>query len=206
RPGEKFGYSNIGYGILGLALSRAANRPFTELITEKIFIPLELNNSYFKVPIEMTSRLATGMNGGPGELEFKTPKNEHIGRGYKVPNGGIYSTPNDLAKFTMACMGYQSLLKPENIEYMQTVKAADNYGLGFFINQNDQANIVEHSGSVAGYSAHLAFEKTSKYGVILMRNYNFGATDLSERSYDLLGALRQLELSTNKKPSVGAQK
>ena len=197
RPGEKFRYSNIGYGILGLALSRAANQPFMELVVNKIFIPLKMNSSYFKVPNEMTSKLAKGMAGGPGELDLETPGNEHAGRGYKVPNGGIYSTSNDLARFAIANMGYQKLLRPETLEVMQTVKSG-NYGLGFFIDRDKQMVVIDHGGAVAGYSAQLSFEKRSQYGVIIMRNYNFGATDLFALSNNLLRDLTKSETMNTK--------
>jgi CubicO group peptidase (beta-lactamase class C family) len=201
RVGEKFSYSNIGYGILGLSLSRAVKKPFAELVKDKIFIPLKMNNSYFQVPDDETARLAKGMDGGPfGEIDVKTPMIEHSGRGYKVPNGGIYSTPNDLAKFMMANMGYRTLLKPETLDQMQTEKASDGdkYGLGFFISDGKGMNIIEHSGSVSGYTAQLAFERNSKYGVVIMRNYNWGITDLSLRSHILLRDLSNLEMKKTK--------
>ncbi len=200
RPGEQFNYSNIGYGILGLSLSRAAKRPFIELVKDKIFIPLKMNNSYFKIPNDRTTRLAKGMDGGPfGEIDIETPGIEHAGRGYKVPNGGIYSTPNDLAKFMMSTMGYHMLLKPETLDLMQTEKASDgdNYGLGFFITEDKGMTIIEHSGSVSGYTAQLAFERNSNYGIVIMRNYNWGVTDLSLRSHILLRELNKLEIKNN---------
>lgn len=200
RLGEKFSYSNIGYGILGLSLSRAAKRPFVELVKEKIFVPLKMDNSYFEIPSDKTARLAKGMDGGPfGEIDVETPKIEHVGRGYKVPNGGIYSTPNDLAKFMMSNMGYRSLLKPETRELMQTEKASDGdkYGLGFFISEGKGVTVIEHSGSVSGYTAQLAFERNSQYGVVIMRNYNWGTTDLSLRSHILLRDLCKLEVKNN---------
>lgn len=193
QPGKKFSYSNIGYGILGLALSRAANRPFMDLVKEKIFVPLNMRNSYFKIPDVMESKLAVGMNGGPGKIDIEKPKLEHSGRGYKVPNGGIYATPNDLAKFAISNMGYHALLTPEDLELMQTTDNESAYGLGFFVSRDNQAIIVEHGGAVAGYTAQLAFEKTSKHGVIIMRNYNEGASDLAKLSHDLLIDLSQME-------------
>lgn len=52
------------------------------------------------VPDALKTNVAVGMEGGPREIiDTESPRNEHDGRGYKVPNGGIYSTPNDLAKF-----------------------------------------------------------------------------------------------------------
>jgi CubicO group peptidase (beta-lactamase class C family) len=200
RPGEKFSYSNIGYGILGLALSRAANKSFPELIQNKIFTPLRMKHSFFKVPVEMTPKLAKGMNGGPGELDLETPHIEHAGRGYKVPNGGIYSTPNDLARFAMANLGYPKLMNSENLESMQTGKLSrrDDYGLGFFIKGDQTGSIVSHGGAVAGYTAYFAFEPVSGYGVVIMRNYNFGKTDLQVQSIKVLNELRRLNSRTAK--------
>ena len=37
-PGARYQYSNIGFGMLGLALSRAAGRPFIDMVEEEIFV------------------------------------------------------------------------------------------------------------------------------------------------------------------------
>ena len=78
---------------------------------------------------------------------------------------------------------------------MQTEKGPEpnKYGLGFMIFYNDQLTIVGHNGQVLGYTSQFAFEKNSKFGVILMRNYTWGATDLDRASFILLSKLRQLE-------------
>lgn len=111
KPGEEHNYSNIGFGILGLALSRAANIPYMELIENEILKPLNMKNSFFIVPDTLFQNLAKGNAGGPlGASNYELPDKEHKGRGYKVPNGGIYATPNDLAKFMICNMGYSDLL------------------------------------------------------------------------------------------------
>ncbi|MTI30287.1 serine hydrolase domain-containing protein, partial [Xanthovirga aplysinae] len=176
KPGEKYQYSNIGYGLLGLALSRAAGMPYTELIEEHLFKPLKLNNAYFIVPKERMEKVAKGMAGKPGNINKESPAKQHSGRGYKVPNGAIYSTPNDLAKFIMGNMGYFDLLSKESLELMQTVYtpegSEENYGLGFKIFQTDDMKIINHGGSISGYKAQLCFDRKSSYGVVLMVNYN----------------------------------
>lgn len=40
EPGTRYFYSNIGYAILGAALGRAANKPYTEYVTKNILLPL----------------------------------------------------------------------------------------------------------------------------------------------------------------------
>jgi CubicO group peptidase (beta-lactamase class C family) len=41
----KFSYSNNGYGILGLAVPRAAHKPFMQMVEDLIFKPLHRTSS-----------------------------------------------------------------------------------------------------------------------------------------------------------------
>jgi CubicO group peptidase (beta-lactamase class C family) len=204
KPGARYSYSNIGFGILGLTLSRAAHKPYIEMVKDKIFKPLKMNNSFFIVPDNKLSNLAKGMNGGPqGKLDMNTPKAEHAGRGYKVPNGGIYSTPNDLAKFMICMMGYSEMLSKDNLGLMQNTRTPkgewwENYGLGLLLYQDSTITTVGHGGSVSGYTANFIFEKDCQYGVILMRNYNWGITDLELRPLSLLKKLKKLDTKKEK--------
>ena len=184
EPGERFSYSNIGYGILGVALSRAANEPFMAMIEEKIFKPLKMENSFFIALKHRMENLAQGIGGGPfgdEDLDIEGPKNEHLGRGYKVPNGGIYSTPTDLGKFLMCNMGSVNILDKKHLQVMhtkQTPEATYNgYGLGFEVYQDHAIKVVGHAGGVLGYTAYFGFETIYGYGVVLLRNYNWGTTN-----------------------------
>jgi len=104
-----------------LALSKAAKKTYIELIQERIFKPLHMNSSYFIVPADRISDLSAGIQELSGvATDTKTPQLEHAGRGYRVPNGGIYSTPNDLAKFMMCVQsGSPHILSDANLEMMQ---------------------------------------------------------------------------------------
>ena len=67
------------------------------------------------------------------------------------------------------------------------------YGLGFGIRiDEDGFTTMGHGGSVAGYNAHLVFEPESKMGVIILRNYNGGKTNLGMTARQLLKELVQL--------------
>jgi CubicO group peptidase (beta-lactamase class C family) len=198
-PGERFSYSNIGFGILGLAISRAAEKPYVELVEDIILLPLEMTNTFFQVPDKEKSNLAQGMAGGPtAELDLERPLSEHQERGYRIPNGGLYSTPEDLSKFMMACMGYSKILTAENLHLLQTTQTPtsslrSNYSFGFDLYSDQGINTVGHGGSTPGYAAHIEFEKDSKYGVVIMRNYNFGNTNLDLRCNSLLRCLTKIE-------------
>lgn len=101
---------------------------------------------------------------------------EHFGRGYKVPNGGIYSTVGDLARFGAAMMGAGDvrILSEESRREMLTPQApAEGYGLGFSIDGEGGVTVVGHGGSVAGYNASLAFDPESGLGVAMLRTTGY---------------------------------
>jgi serine-type D-Ala-D-Ala carboxypeptidase/endopeptidase len=59
-PGSHYEYSNLGGGLLGLALARRARMAYGELVRERICDPLEMNNTRIRLTPEMQSRLAVG--------------------------------------------------------------------------------------------------------------------------------------------------
>ena len=201
-PGVEYSYSNIGYGTLGLAVARAVGRPFMDFVEEDVFKPLGMTSSTFVIGPELAPRLTVGyVNRGDGNPDPEQPAREHAGRGYKVPNGGVYSTVLDLARFMGALQGRASpaILSDESVEEMSRVHTPEDpdngYGLGVMIRTADGgARLIGHSGSVAGYNAYMLFEPESGLGVVLLRNYNQGEASLGasgqELLVELLAALR----------------
>jgi len=112
-----------------------------------------------------------------GEVSRNTGAiHDHFGRGYKVPNGGIYSTVGDLAKFAAAMMGESpvKILSPESREEMLTPQPpAGGYGLGFSLSERDGLKTAGHGGSVAGYQAGLTFDLDTKIGVSMLRTSGY---------------------------------
>ena len=196
-PGTAYAYSNIGYGILGLTISRAARVPFMTLVTDDVLRPLGMASSYFVVPPDVWPRVATGYaNGARGSIDAELPAREHAGRGYKVPNGGIYSTVDDLARFIALMTGAlgDHVLSPASRATMLRIHSpgstTSGYGFGFQIATDSLGNrFVSHGGSVAGYTANILFHTGTRIGVILLRNYNAGRTNLGAASRALVAQL-----------------
>jgi CubicO group peptidase (beta-lactamase class C family) len=165
--------------MLGLAISRAAGAPFMTLVEEQIFKPLGMTSSTFIVNTpELVARLSVGYSRDreTGEVSAEQATREHFGRGYKVPNGGIYSTVGDLAKFAAAVMGespVEILSAASRAEIFTPQAPAEGYGLGFFIADVDGVTIVGHGGSVAGYNADLRFDLDSQVGVAVLRTTSY---------------------------------
>jgi CubicO group peptidase (beta-lactamase class C family) len=186
-PGTGYEYSNVGYALLGLALERAAGRPYEELVQELVLDPLGMTSSYLVVPRAERRRMAAGyVNPTRDRVDPRVPRAEHQGRGYRVPNDGLYSTVGDLARLAMAmtgALGDIPITGTSRADALtdQTAHAAlrgTAYGLGFQLHRIGDSVIAGHSGTVAGYTAYLAFDPATRIGVVLLRNYNNGATNL----------------------------
>lgn len=156
KPGEKESYSNYGYAILGLAISRAVKQPYINLVHNKIFLPLKMFSSYFSVPDNKVNFLSVGTMDKSYEQYKDVPEMEHKGKGFHVPAGCVYSTPNDFAKFMQAIMGVSKtkILSDSTLRLMKSI----GIGLG-------------HNGSTAGYTASYVIDDKTNNGLIIMRNY-----------------------------------
>lgn len=186
-PGNDFLYSNIGFAILGLALERAAGQPYIKMVQQRIIEPLHMKDTFFSVPDDKVSVLAQGLDNQSGAVNTRIPLREHLGRGYRVPNGALYSTPGDLAKFVTSFVTSSSLISKASIKKMEDIpNASKQYGLGLTIHSGINRNTIGHNGSTAGYTSQFIINLDSKYAIILMRNYNQGSTDLGKLGYEVL--------------------
>jgi CubicO group peptidase (beta-lactamase class C family) len=182
EPGTRFYYSNVGYAILGAALGRCAGRPFVDYVQERIFSPLGMTHSAFEPTSSIRANLAIGYAVTSDKPDAAVPQREHQGRGYKVPNGAMYSTVDDLARFVAYELGGgpQSVLPRESLANnfrRVTVMNSDlksGYGVGFMVLRQGDLVIRGHSGAVAGYQAEAHFENRSQLGIIILRNVSGG--------------------------------
>ncbi len=195
-PGSEYSYSNIGFGILGFGLERAAGEPFMDQVEARIFEPLGMMSSTFVIDDALRPALSRGhANGGDGEVNTEQPAREHAGRGYKVPNGGVYSTVDDLARFAAGVMGRGDVallsdqMRAEVLGVQTPEDPQSGYGLGFSVGDSDGRLFAGHGGSVAGYTAYLLFEPATGLTVVLLRNYNRGRTNLGGAARELLAGL-----------------
>jgi len=179
EPGTHYFYSNIGYAILGAALARAAGETYIAYVQEHIIGPLGMTHTAFEQTPAILSNLAKGYilksgkaDGGPSAKDLRD------GRGYKIPNGALFTTVGDLAKFVSFEMGDgpEAILKKSILDDNRTrVNSSDGtlssgYGIGFMLSRQGDLISVGHGGSVAGYVAGAYFNPPTHTGVIFLRN------------------------------------
>jgi CubicO group peptidase (beta-lactamase class C family) len=217
KPGKRFLYSNIGYATLGAALEQAAGQPYLEYLPRNIFAPLAMTHTSLVLTPEIQSHVARGYQkktliGSASSAESDLENSE--GRGYKIPNGAIYTTVGDLAKFASFLMGKgpADVLAPSRLVLYQEqyvtstgapvhlkmtvlgpalqIRGIDGYGLGIMSIHRGRYTAEGHGGLVSGFSAGLFMNRAAGVAVIVLSSASGdGAVDVRElalRALDLL--------------------
>ena len=199
EPGTAWKYSNIGYASLGAALQHAARVPYVSYVREEILVPLGMIHTGWDPDLAMRARLATGYAMGHGVVDTLQPRQEVTGRGYRVPNGGLFSTVDDLAAFVRFEMGDGPegvLPRAEVARHFGALTYATNdlmsgYGVGFHAVRRGSMVALGHPGSVAGYLAAAYFDPATHTGAIVLRN-------VDDQHFDVLElCLRILEIAAS---------
>jgi CubicO group peptidase (beta-lactamase class C family) len=106
EPGTRWLYSNTGIATLGRIVEILSDRPFEQFITERIFVPLGMKDSFIFPPEDKTARIAVVYNSNSGKLERAGPSALggdstlfRKGAKYSAPEFGMYSTASDLFAF-----------------------------------------------------------------------------------------------------------
>ena len=198
-PGTQFLYSNIGYAILGATLGRAVGVPYVRWQKEHVLDPLGLRHTTFEIDASIAPDLATGydVSNGRGPDASQAAREAITGRGYKVPNGAIFTTIDDLSRFLVLQLGHgpEGVVPRARLDsaYNGTVNAAGqpivSYGIGFTVEQSNTLTWFGHGGGVAGYTSMMAFDGKRELGVIVLRNAAGGEVRPGRLAVDLLGYL-----------------
>jgi erythromycin esterase len=191
KPGERFLYSNLGYAILGAALSRVAGEPYVSYVEKKIFAPLGMKHSSFEPNAATKPWLAKGYVVKEETVDTTVSEREHEGRGYKVPNGAVYSTVGDMARLLSFELGQgpETVLKRQMVKenYERIVKlnrpSEDmiGYGLSFQVRYCGETMVWGHGGFVAGYIARSDLLPSAGVGLVTLRSAEGGNMHLSTR-------------------------
>jgi CubicO group peptidase (beta-lactamase class C family) len=191
EPGTLYGYSNVGYAILGAALERAAGENYMDYVRRHILSPLGMRSTDFALTSSMRDALAVGVDYDvlvKDTLNYEDAARGHVeGPGYAVPAGGLYSTVGDMAKLVSFQLGFgpDSVLSAATIARRNAVPLTSvnglpfGYGLGTQVSRWGDTTGVGHSANTAGYTAQTLYDLGRYCGVIVLRSAGGGHADAS---------------------------
>jgi CubicO group peptidase (beta-lactamase class C family) len=184
-PGTKWSYSNTGFNLSAIIVSRVSGMSFAEFSKQRIFDPLGMTRTSWRADhTRIVKNRATAYSLENGEYKIEMPfENVH-------GNGGILTTVGDLLTWNENFVAPR-IGNPKLIAEMTTVGKFNDgkplaYGLGLFVQDYRGAHNVYHSGSTAGYRAHLnRFPESRTSVVVLCNGSNGDATRSANRVSDV---------------------
>ena len=175
-PGERLRYSNFGYGLLGYVLARRAETSYEQLVRDRIFVPLGLDDT----GIEATAgaeRIADGHN-----RRGRTVAHWHLGA--LAAAGGLRSTVNDVLRFLELQLGEPTTRLGRAAHATHRTRASRGrleQALGWVSLplRNDPRRMLWHNGGTGGFRSFVGFVPDTSVGVVVVSN--------SARSVDAIG-------------------
>ncbi|WP_158582943.1 serine hydrolase domain-containing protein [Lysinibacillus yapensis] len=164
---QKWGYSNVGVGLLGNLLAEILGTTYEEAIRAEILNPLGMNDTF--------------INGSPEQYERYIKS--YNKKGNRIPPielpaihaaGALKSTMNDMLLYLEHQMGLKEEPFKEEIELCHRVHAKTrskklNMGLGWFIEQKKwiDSPIIHHGGTTIGFHTYCGFIKEKQVGIVI---------------------------------------
>ena len=181
EPGSKWQYSNTGMMVLGKVIEIVSGQSYFDYVRENIYKPAGMTNTDAYELDKVNTNLAVGYDKRFTDSGVEWGNNifAHVMRG--GPQGGGYSTVEDLLKFDQALRSGK-LVSPATFKLISTPKPELNspqYGYGF--GYDAQRNVTGHSGGFPGISSNLDMYLGNGWTAIVMSNYSRGSGPLSQK-------------------------
>jgi CubicO group peptidase (beta-lactamase class C family) len=181
RPGSRFHYSNVGYGVLGELIARHRGSSWLATLREELLAPLGMS----RTTDHPQGRHARGWAVHPfADLLLPEPSPD---AGAMAPAGQLWSTADDLARWTAFVGGDTGgVLHPDTLAEMRQVATVDDadswsagYGLGLQLVRHRGRRLAGHTGSMPGFLACTLTDTGSGTGGLALANTTSGPAILS---------------------------
>ena len=174
EPGDRMEYANIGYELLAYLVERVSGQPFEEYVAERIFAPLGMGHTVYRVFGIEPDRLA---------MPYMQCFGVYIPMGhYEIGSlgaGGIRTTLSDLSRFLIALMnggvfGDARILSEETVEMMQSAHWSEpsaqgfSYGLGWMLWPD--GDVGGHGGGAFGSRSMMKVRSSGDTAIIYFFN------------------------------------
>jgi hypothetical protein len=196
RAGERFHYSNVGYGVLGQLVGEMRGMSWLDALNTEVLAPLEMPRT---TPMP-TAPHALGWAVHPyADVLLPEPTPD---AGAMAPAGQLWSTATDMARWIRFVAGDTgTVLHPDTVEEMRAPATVEDggtwtsgYGLGLQTWRDNGRRLAGHGGSMPGFLANVVVDTTTTTGALVLTNSTSGV-GVSALSMDMLKLVDDYEPS-----------
>lgn len=192
EPGSMCCYSNAGYELLGLLLSRVAGTTFEQAVQQQVLLPHGMRRSTF-LRADVPARLAASPHVG---MPLRVPENAYPYTRRHAPSSTLHSNLIEMSRWMAAHLrpgdlpdmgptDQQARLDPALLDLMwRPVMPLGEppwemeMALGWCVGSYRGHRTVGHSGSDPGFGSKLVLVPESRTGVVVLANSNTVPTSL----------------------------
>lgn len=209
--GKCHGYQNVAYSLSGDIIEEVTGKPYSQVVQERIFIPLGMYNAStsYKALMAAPNRASCHVKGKNGFVPCTITSYYYN----VVPAAGINASASDMGQWLKAQLGaYPQDISPAVLDAIHTpliktpgeirpgwrqqrVKSA-YYGLGWRVFDYQGHKMVFHGGMVKGFQNTIAFMPDEGVGIVILTNSGSQvASLLTAKFFDLYLGLPQKDWS-----------
>lgn len=182
EPNTQFEYSNTGYVLLGLIIERASGTSYGKYLQKHIFQPLQMKNTFVYRSRFEPRAINNYAYGYVADSLGKYILLDELGKDYYtyyldgiVGDGMVNTTAEDLLKWDRALYSNKLIDDADKKIIFGKAKTNDGkeqgYGFGWGVgNSQIYGNIVNHSGSWAGYASFIERHLDNDKTIIMLQN------------------------------------
>ena len=196
--GARFEYSNLGFGLMGYALGRAARSSYPQLLTARVLQPLGLADAYLALPGRHFDRLPTGH-----DAQRRPVEHWHLdvlaGAGALVMSGAA------LARYARAAIGgidspLREAFALAEREHAPGRSAINPIGLAWNLAPLNGRRVLNHDGGTAGFSSSLWLDPERRRATAVLANAAVEVNDLALHLLD--DSVPAKDFSATQQPTI----
>ena len=195
KPGERWQYSNLGYGILDYIIERTSGRSYSDFMRNEVFLPLGLNHTTVNIGPNLEKHAAVRYNPEGEPIPFYDF--DHPGA------SAVFASAHDLVRFGMFHLKnrlpeQRQIITTKSIDLMAEESYARpkgniprkefGYGLGWSVRTNNKGlKIVGHGGGMGGVRTQLILLPDQDIAIVILCNKSTSlVTELENKIVKLL--------------------
>ena len=169
NPGTNWSYSNTGYNLSAVIVSRVSGQSFADFSRDRIFTPLGMTRTSWRDDFRriVKHRALAYEPSGDGYREDMPFENVH-------GNGGLLTTVGDLLRwnenFVTPVVGDAAFVAQQQTVAKPIDGREQRYAFGLYVQPYRGVPEVSHSGSTAGYAAFLTRYPNQHVSVAVLCN------------------------------------
>ena len=191
EPGNSYEYSNTGFVVAGLLISKVSGISYASFLEKEIFLPLGMKHTTIKPEEFARMDISYGHYPSIKSLIVAKREPEFESSGYTPAGSLLHSCGDDMGRYLVALLNdnevASNLIKKElwtsQIDFPGLSKEDGgdgkpfSYGLGWMMSNVEGKNIIHHGGSTGKTSSFTMIDTANKIAATILMNIDMTFID-----------------------------